>query len=214
MDKMRILVAEDDITSRLILEKVLDKWGYDVTTAVDGNDAWDKMKDDTAPALVLMDWMMPGMDGVEICKRIRKKERPDLPYYIILLTGRDSKSDIVKGLRAGANDYVTKPFDNEELQARIEVGRRVIELQSDLAEHVKELQAALDHIKTLQGILPICSYCKKIRDDQNYWQQVESYISKTTDARFTHSICPGCYDIHVKPQLMELKNKKKISKNA
>ncbi|MCP5052856.1 MAG: response regulator transcription factor [bacterium] len=205
---MRILVAEDEVTSRLILEKVLTKWGYDVTTAVDGTDAWEKMQEEDAPALALLDWVMPGMDGVEICRRIRKKERPDLPYYIILLTGKDSKADIVKGLRAGANDYVTKPFDNDELRARIDVGRRVVELQSDLSRHVKELQAALDHIQTLQGILPICSYCKKIRDDQNYWQQVESYLSKTTDARFTHSICPGCYKEHVKPQLAQLKQKK------
>lgn len=202
---MRILVAEDDAASRMILENALTKWGYDVVSAEDGFEAWEKLKVPGAPPLVLLDWMMPRMDGVEVCRKIRRMEKPDAnPFYIILLTARDSKEDVVEGLSAGANDYITKPFDNDELMARIGVGRRVIELQTQVARHVKELQNALDHIKTLQGILPICSYCKKIRDDKNYWQQVESYIARFTEARFSHSICPDCYEVHVKPQLARL----------
>ncbi|MCP5103184.1 MAG: response regulator transcription factor, partial [bacterium] len=162
---MRIMVAEDDATSRLILESALSKWGYDVITAADGSGAWQMLQDPEAPPLVLLDWMMPRMDGLEVCRKVRQMEKPgDLPFYIILLTARDSKKDIVEGLDAGANDYITKPFDNDELRARIEVGRRVVELQTQVAHHVKELESALEHIKTLQGILPICSYCKKIRD--------------------------------------------------
>lgn len=204
---MRILVAEDDATSRMILENALGKWGYDVISAADGLEAWEKLRVPGAPPLVILDWMMPRMDGVEVCRKIRRKEKPDAnPFYIILLTARDSKKDIVEGLSAGANDYITKPFDNDELMARIGVGRRVIELQTQVARHVKELESALDHIKTLQGILPICSYCKKIRDDKNYWQQVESYISHFTEARFSHSICPDCFEEHVKPQLAQLDN--------
>jgi phosphoserine phosphatase RsbU/P len=206
---MRILVAEDDITSRLILENVLKKWGYDVISVANGNEAWIELHKPDPPLLALMDWMMPGRDGVEICREIRKAEKNDRSIYIILLTGRDSKKDIVVGLNAGANDYITKPFDNEELQARIAVGRRVVELQTQLTQHVQKLQQALDHIKTLQGILPICSYCKKIRDDQNYWTQVESYISKITDAKFSHSICPDCYEMEILPQMEKLKHLKK-----
>lgn len=208
MEKMRVLIAEDDATSRTILQSILFKWGYEVVVAFDGLQAWQILQDKDSPSLVILDWVMPMMDGIDVCRKVRLAETPERPKYIILLTGRDSKEDIVKGLDAGADDYITKPFDNEELRARIQVGRRVVQLQMDLNHHVQDLQDALDHIKTLQGILPICSYCKKIRDDQNYWQQVESYISKTTDARFTHSICPECYEREIKPQLANLKRKK------
>jgi DNA-binding response OmpR family regulator len=199
---MKILIAEDDATSRTILENVLTRWGYEVTSTKDGEEAWAKLQEPDTAALLVLDWMMPKMDGLEVCRRIRRMEKPDdRPFYIILLTGRNTKEDIVMGLEAGANDYITKPFDKDELKARINVGRRVIELQTELTRHVKELENALEHIKTLQGILPICSYCKKIRDDQNYWQQVETYIAQFTDARFSHSICPDCFERHVKPQL-------------
>lgn len=202
---MKILIAEDDITSRTILENVLVKWGYEVIATKDGEEAWRKLQESDTASLLVLDWMMPKMDGLEVCRRVRQMEKPDgHPFYIILLTGRNTKEDIVTGLQAGANDYITKPFDKDELKARIAVGQRVIELQTELARHIKELENALDHIKTLQGILPICSYCKKIRDDQNYWQQVETYIAQFTDARFSHSICPDCFEKHVKPQLKEM----------
>lgn len=210
---MKILVAEDDLTSRLILQNILVKWGYDVVVTADGNEAWSELIKEDAPPVAVLDWMMPGMDGVDICREIRKIEKPDQPLYIILLTGRDTKEDIVAGLDAGANDYITKPFDNEELRARVSVGQRVAELQIDLARNNRELRNALDHIKQLQGILPICSYCKKIRDDKNYWRQVESYISSVTEASFTHSICPDCYKTHVKPQMDEFKQWKNKKKN-
>ena len=197
---MRILIAEDDFTSRRMLEAMLVKWGYEVVIACDGNEAWAILQTEHAPKLVILDWMMPGMDGVEICRRVRQ-DIEDSPFYLILLTMRDSKEDIVSGLRAGANDYISKPFNREELNARVHVGERVIELQSALATRIKELQVALAHIKTLQCILPICSYCKKIRDDQQYWQQLESYISLHSGVQFSHGICPDCYENHVKPKL-------------
>lgn len=197
---MRILIAEDDFTSRRMLEAMLVKWGYEVVIACDGNEAWDILQTEHAPKLVILDWMMPGMDGVEICRKVRQ-DIEDSPFYLILLTMRDSKEDIVSGLRAGANDYISKPFNREELNARVHVGERVIELQSALATRIKELQEALVHIKTLQGIIPICSYCKKIRDDQQYWQQLESYISLHSGVQFSHGICPECYENHVKPNL-------------
>jgi len=143
---------------------------------------------------------MPGLDGADVCRKVRAQNTPT-PPYIIMLTTLSSKKDIVAGLQAGASDYLGKPFDNDDLRARIEVGERVLRLQRALAERVQELQEALDHIKTLPGILPICSYCKKIRDDQNYWQQVESYIAQHANVEFSHSFCPECYEKYIKPQL-------------
>jgi response regulator RpfG family c-di-GMP phosphodiesterase len=126
------------------------------------------------------------------------------PTYVVLLTSRDASADIVAGLRAGADDYVTKPPHEDELLARVHVGVRVVQLQQALADRVSRLEDALSSVKQLQGLLPICSYCKRIRDDQNYWQQVESYFGAHTDVQFSHSYCPDCYDRHVKPQLDEL----------
>jgi CheY-like chemotaxis protein len=124
--------------------------------------------------------------------------------YVILLTVRDRKADIVKGLEAGADDYIAKPFHEEELRVRVLVGVRIIELQRKLSQRVDELTYALQQVKQLTGLLPICSYCKKIRDDHNYWQQVESYISKHSEALFSHCICPECFERVVKPQLDKL----------
>ena len=188
---MKVLIAEDEIVSRRLLESALPRWGYDVVTATDGEEAWALLQEPDAPAIMVLDWLMPRLDGVEICRRIRA--HPQLSsVYIILLTSRAAVEDVVQGLEAGANDYITKPFDATELRARMQVGVRVVNLQTTLAERVREVEDALSRVKQLQGLLPICSYCKKIRDDQNYWHQVESYVGKRTDARFSHGICPEC----------------------
>jgi DNA-binding response OmpR family regulator len=201
---MKILIAEDDRTSRLMLEAVLKSWGHDVTSAEDGSEAWRLLQEPDAPRLAVLDWMMPGMDGAEICGRLRKKREKDdsLSTYIILLTIRTSKEDIVEGLDAGANDYITKPFDINELRARVDVGRRVVELEDALAERVSELRNALEHIETLQGVLPICMYCHKIKNDAESWDRLEKYISEHSDAEFSHSICPDCAEEHF-PRLRE-----------
>jgi DNA-binding response OmpR family regulator len=188
---MRILIGEDDLTSRVILATVLKKGGHQVLEAVDGAEAWEEMRKPDAPSLAILDWMMPAMEGVEVVRRVRAMQSPQSPYLIIL-TGRDGKADLVSGLDSGANDFVAKPFDPGELLARIEVGRRMIEMQEQLASQVHTLREALGHIRILQGILPICMYCKKICDGEGYWKQIEAYVSQHSDATFSHGICPEC----------------------
>lgn len=203
---MRILIAEDDFTSRAMLAAVLKKGGHEVVETTNGLEAWNELQKPDAPRLAIFDWMMPEMDGLEIVRRVRALESVQSPsassvdatdrHYLIMLTTRDEKADIIAGLDTGADDYLAKPFDPGELRARVEAGRRMIRMQEQLAEQIRELKQALDHIKTLQGILPICSFCKKIRDDGGYWNQVEAYISHHSDALFSHSICPDCMKKH------------------
>jgi len=204
---MNILIAEDDPVSRKVLEKLLIKWGYEVVVTCDGRQAWQVLQRDDSPKLAILDWMMPELEGVDLCRKIREKESTKTTY-IILVTAKGSKEDIVAGLQAGADDYLTKPINCDELRARVQVGRRILELQNSLAGRVRELEEALSHIKTLQGLLPICSYCKKIRNDDNYWEQMEGYITKHSDAVFSHSICPECYEKYAKPQLKQYKQQK------
>jgi phosphoserine phosphatase RsbU/P len=200
---MRILVAEDQSVSRHILVANLRKWGYDAVAVENGTLAWEALHTPDAPQLAILDWLMPGLDGIEICRQIRKTPQTK-PVYLILLTARRGQEDKIQGLQAGADDYITKPFDREELRARVQVGIRVLALQGALADRVCELEEALSRVKTLQGLLPICSYCKKIRDDRNYWQQVEGYISDHSEAQFSHGICPECFTRFVQPQLDQL----------
>ncbi len=197
---MKILIAEDDFSSRTLLTAVLKKIGHQVVETVNGIEALNKLQQIDAPKLAIVDWMMPVIDGPEVIRRIRAVENNQhnqheskfVRPYIILLTTKVDKSDIVTGLDAGADDYLTKPFDMGELKARVDVGRRILDMQAALSAKVTELQEALNQINTLKGILPICANCKKIRDDAGYWQQVEAYISKYTSAEFSHGICPDC----------------------
>ena len=188
---MRILVADDDLTARTVLASVLVKSGHEVVEAADGADAWEILQRDDAPRLAILDWMMPLFDGAALCRRLRAHQT-DRPPYLILLTSRGGKVDVAEGLHAGADDYLTKPFDPLELNARVEVGCRVLALQNRLAGTIEELQGALTQIKSLRGIVPICASCKKIRDDNGYWRQVEAYVSAHSQAQFSHSLCPAC----------------------
>jgi len=193
---MRILIAEDDAVSRRLLETTLGAWGYELAVVSTGSEACAALERADRPAIAILDWMMPGMDGVDICRAVRAMAT-QTPPYLILLTTRNRVEDIVAGLGAGADDYLTKPFNREELRARVQVGERVVTLGQSLADRVAQLEEALSKVKQLQGLLPICAYCKKIRDDQNYWDQVETYISRHADVRFSHGICPTCFAEHV-----------------
>lgn len=188
---MNVLIAEDDAPSRLMLQSLLTKWGYTVTSASDGSHAWEILCEPEHPELVIIDWMMPGIEGPEIVQRLRQRE-PEKPYYAIIMTSRSEINSAAHALNAGADDFVGKPFDNDELRARIAVGYRMNCLQKELSAHIQDLRRTLDRVKQLEGIIPICSYCKKIRDNQDSWNQLEQYITDHSEARFSHGVCPEC----------------------
>ena len=191
---MKILIADDDAVAARILEATLLRLDWKVTTVRDGTSAWETLEtthEDDLPQLVVLDWMMPGLDGVEVCRLMRASPRYELTY-VLLLTSREAKEDLAEGLAAGANDYMTKPFDAIELEARVRVGERVVRLQTNLAARVTELEEALALVSKLKGLLPICAWCKMVRNETNYWEPLDSYITSHTDVALTHGICPNC----------------------
>ncbi|MCX7823676.1 MAG: response regulator transcription factor [Syntrophobacterales bacterium] len=190
---MRVLIAEDDPTTCSVLKAILSKAGYEVITVSNGLEAWKILQRPDAPRLVILDWIMPEMDGLEVLRLVRTNSS-DKPPYIIMLTSKMDKSDVVAALKAGADDYLTKPCDLNELKARLEVGRRIIGMQDALSEKIQELSRALAEIKTLRGILPICAHCKKIRSEKGEWIQIEKYICSRTEAEFSHALCPECLE--------------------
>lgn len=187
------LVADDDPVTTAALGGALRRLDLQVSVAHDGELAWRMIQGADAPSLAIVDWMMPCLDGPELCRRIRQTPAHS-HMYVLLLTSRDSRADIVAGLEAGADDYLIKPFDVHELRARIHTGLRILKLQHDLAEQIAKLKETIANVKQLKGLLPMCSYCKKIRNDADYWQQLETYISEHSDAEFSHGVCPSCFE--------------------
>jgi len=180
-----VLVVDDDAVSGAQLSALVRAAGYQVSTAEHGREAWDVLRVARIP-VVVSDWYMPELYGPELCRRIRA--RPNEPYvYFILVTARGGKEQYLAGMEAGADDFITKPVDPDELRARLTVAQRILGLRRELQQ--------------LEGLLPICSYCKRIRDDGERWGSLESYIEKRSEAQFSHGICPECYATHVQPQL-------------
>jgi phosphoserine phosphatase RsbU/P len=173
---MRILITEDDPVSRRVLEKLLEKWGHQVSLCENGIQAWELYQSGDF-RLLISDWMMPEMDGLELCRRIRSLKRKGYCYFI-LLTAKVGKGDLLEGMAAGADDYLTKPVNSEELKMRLEVAERILSLQRD--------------VESLRSTLPICAWCKSIRDDTDLWHSVEEYLASHTDSDLSHSICPQC----------------------
>ena len=194
MEIMKILIAEDDKISRLLLDTTLKKLGHDVIATENGRDAWGVFQQEHIP-VIISDWMMPDIDGVGLCKMIRAENRTKYTYFI-MLTALEGKGSYLVGMDAGADDFITKPFDKDQLTARLRVAERILQLQSE--------------VKQLEGLLPICMYCKKIRDDRQPekeiegWVRMEDYVASHTDASFSHGICPECYETHVKPEMEQL----------
>jgi sigma-B regulation protein RsbU (phosphoserine phosphatase) len=200
---VKILIAEDDATCRRVLEANLADWGFDVVSTRDGCEAWTVLQRSGDINLAILDYQMPEMDGLEVCRRVRW-DLPARPIHLIMLTTRSASSDVVSGLSAGADDFVSKPFNRDELRARILAGARIVNLQRELAERVGQLHESLERVRKLEGMLPMCSYCKKVRDEKNSWQQVEVYIAQRSEAKVSHGVCPGCYEKFLEPELSRL----------
>ncbi|HYT04957.1 MAG TPA: response regulator [Gemmatimonadales bacterium] len=180
-----VLVVDDDAVSSAQLGAIVGAAGYQVKSTRDGREAWELLQVARIP-IVISDWYMPEMDGPELCRRIRARTRE--PYvYFILVTSRGGKQQYLAGMEAGADDFIAKPVDPDELRARLTVAERILGLR-------KELQQ-------LEVLLPICSYCKRIRNDNEEWEPLEAYIESHFERLLTHSICPDCYTKYVQPQL-------------
>jgi sigma-B regulation protein RsbU (phosphoserine phosphatase) len=192
---MKVLIADDEKVSRKLLEGTLTKLGYDVNAAENGEQAWEALKAEDPPKLAILDWMMPGMEGIEVCRRVRELKRSTY-IYIILLTSKAQKQDVVDGFKAGVDDYLVKPLDAQDLQSRLAVCRRILDLESTLGNKVEELEEAIKHVQQLQGLLPICMHCKKIRANDDSWHLIESYVAQHSEAQFTHSLCAECRAEH------------------
>ncbi len=182
---MNILIADDEPVSRQVLDAVLAAQGHRVTSAVDGAEAWGLWQL-SQPRVVVSDWLMPGLDGLELCRRVRGAAA-DRYTYFILLTARSGKENFRAAMDAGIDDFLTKPVDAEELAARLRVADRILGLREELSQ--------------LTGLLPICSYCKRIRTDAGEYRSLEGYIEQRSKAEFSHGICPECYARHVQPQI-------------
>jgi len=179
---MKVLVAEDDRTSRALLQGSLLKLGYEVIEAVDGASAWDALARAGAPRIIVSDWVMPDTDGLELCRRVRA--RKDAPYvYFILLTGKMlGAGHYAKAMDDGVDDFLTKPLDIDALRIRLRVAERIVQLT--------------ERVRTLEGILPMCAYCRRIRDEKGSYQSLEDFVSVKTPAQFSHGVCPECAKKH------------------
>lgn len=191
----RVLVAEDEAVTRLLLTSTLTRFGYDVLAVEDGTRAWEVLCGPRPPALALLDWQMPGFDGPQICEKVRARQSGSYTY-LLLVTARSSKSDVVAGLSAGADDFISKPVDPEEMRARLRVGERVLKLEQSLAEQINRLQEEKAHVQELQGMIPICMHCKRIRSQEQIWERVETYIEQHSSAKFSHALCQDCLEKH------------------
>jgi phosphoserine phosphatase RsbU/P len=190
---MRVLVADDDAALRHGLRVQLARWGYDPIVCDDGTAAREVLGGEVPPRLAILDWTMPGADGLTLCGEIRATESLS-SMYVILLTAHDRLDQMVEGLTGGADEYITKPFNWTVLRARLNTGARIVALQQSLSQRVTELQNALRMVKQLSGLLPICSYCKKIRREGSDWQTLETYLSEHSEAEFSHGVCPECFE--------------------
>ena len=180
---MTILIAEDDAVSSKVLQLALEGAGHSVIVTECGETAWEAFDADPVRVIV-SDWMMPGMDGLDFCRKVRGRPKTDYTYFILLTAIHTGRENFRKAMDAGVDDFLTKPLDREAIMMRLRVAERIIEFATQLRQ--------------LKELLPICMYCKKIRDDENYWHAVESYISTQTGSNFSHGICPECFEKHVK----------------
>ncbi len=185
---MKILAIEDQPVAAMQLVAVLRSLGHEAEQVGDATAAWSRLINGKH-RVVVSDWRMPGIDGLGLCRMIRDRGG-DYVYFILISSNRVTKENRQLALDAGVDDFLMKPVDPDELGMRLHVAGRIVGLAAQ--------------IKQLEGFLPICGYCKKIRDDGKYWQEIEAYFSQRQGTKFSHSICPGCYEQVVVPQLQKL----------
>ncbi len=176
---MKILIAEDDPVSAEILRFTLEHFGHQVVVARSGTEAWEKF--DAGPVRVIVsDWMMPGLDGLQLCQKVRERPKTDYTYFILLTAINTGRDNLREAMDAGIDDFLAKPLDREAILMRLRVAERILEFTTQ--------------IRVLKELIPICMYCKRVRDDSNYWDQVEHYIHEHTGSNFSHGICPPCFE--------------------
>jgi len=185
---MKVLIAEDDMIASRVLEAALIKLGHEPLIAFDGQAAWEILQTESVRTVV-SDWQMPRLDGLDLCRRIRKKEG-DYVYFILLTQMVASTKNLQEATDAGVDDFLAKPIDANQLWMRLRVAERILGFTTE--------------VRQLESFLPICGYCKKVRDDHNYWQQIEEYINTRTGTNFSHGVCPDCIEKVLKPQLAKL----------
>ncbi len=176
---MKIIVAEDDLVSRERLTHALSRLGHEVHAFVNGREAWEAYCSGNA-RVIISDWMRPEMDGLEFCRAVRKEKNKDYVYFILVTALRTDSTDYDRAVEAGVDDFLVKPLDADSIWRRLFVAERILNYTVQ--------------IKQLKDLIPICMYCKKIRDDSDYWQSIENYIHEHTGSDFSHGICPDCYD--------------------
>lgn len=178
-----ILIAEDDPLSARILQAALLKFGYHPVVARNGGEAWEIFDRDPA-RLIVSDWMMPRLDGLGLCEKVRARVKTPYTYFILLTANRTSAENYEMASAAGVDDFLTKPLDRETIRMRLRVAERILQYTAE--------------IRQLQELIPICSYCRKVRDEHDYWDLVETYIQKETGSRFSHGACPECLEKEMK----------------
>jgi sigma-B regulation protein RsbU (phosphoserine phosphatase) len=179
---MKILIAEDDPVSQKILQATLESEGHEVITSSSGQEAWE-LFDEQPARVIVSDWMMPVMDGLELCRRVRERPKTDYTYFILLTAIHTGRDNLRTAMAAGIDDFLTKPLDREAIFMRLRVAARILDFTTQ--------------IRALKELIPICMYCKKVRDDSDYWQQVDTYIHTCTGSNFSHGICPECLEKHL-----------------
>lgn len=191
-DNSDILIAEDDPVASQLLQLALEDIGYKVRVADDGEAAWGLFQEST-PSIVVSDWDMPGSDGIEFCQRVREARSPQYVYFI-LLTAKSGFNNMSHAMESGVDDFLTKPLDTFELHTRIRVAERII--------------GYADELNALKSVIPICSYCKKIRRDEDAWERLEVFLEDNLNRDVSHSICPDCYNNIIEPQFDEIRDRK------
>ena len=186
---MKVLIAEDELIASRVLEAALRKLGHEPLLAENGEIAWQILQ--TEPVrVVVSDWQMPGLDGLQLCRKIRASAG-DYVYFMLLTQQAATENNLREATEAGVDDFLGKPVDTGQLWMRLRVAERILGFTTE--------------VRQLESFLPICGYCKNVRDDKNYWQQIEKYIGSRTGTNFSHGVCPDCLEKFVRPQLDQLK---------